>query len=103
MRGRVGIAVVGLLLAACTSGAGKPVVSVRAVSFEPAQISIEPGSSVEWHNEDDFTHTVTARDGGFDGELPAGGSFTQAFEDAGSFAYLCEIHPQNMQGTVTVG
>jgi len=43
-----------------------------------------------------------APDGGFDsGTLDENTTFAQTFEEAGTFDYVCAIHP-NMTGTVTV-
>ena len=43
-----------------------------------------------------------ARDGLFDsGSLPADGTFTYTFSQAGTFEYYCTIHPY-MEGKVVV-
>ncbi|MBL8776631.1 MAG: cupredoxin family copper-binding protein [Acidimicrobiales bacterium] len=71
-------------------------------SFIPDPISITVGDSVTWTNEDGFAHTVTADDDSFDsGNLDGGATFEQTFDEAGEFAYHCNIHPQ-MTGTVSV-
>jgi plastocyanin len=47
-------------------------------------------------------HTVTADDDSFDsGTLSNGDTFEQTFDEAGEFAYHCEIH-SSMTGTITV-
>jgi plastocyanin len=77
-------------------------VSVVDVTFQPADIEVPVGSTVDWTNEDPFAHTVTARDGVFDsGTMDAGGIFSQTFSEPGTFEYFCVIHP-SMTGTVTV-
>jgi len=46
--------------------------------------------------------TVTADDGAFDsGSLAGGKSFSFTFDEAGTFAYHCNIH-QSMTGRVVV-
>ena len=71
-------------------------------TFVPDPISITVGDSGTWTNEDGFAHTVTADDDSFDsGNLDSGATFEQTFDEAGEFAYHCNIHTQ-MSGTVSV-
>jgi plastocyanin len=77
-------------------------VSVLDVAYQPADIVVPVGTTVDWTNEDPFAHTVTARDAAFDsGNMDGGGTFSQTFSEPGTFEYFCEIHP-SMTGTVTV-
>jgi plastocyanin len=77
-------------------------VSVVDVAFQPADIEVPVGTTVDWTNVDPFAHTVTARDGAFDsGTMDGGGTFSQTFSEPGTFEYFCAIHP-SMTGTVTV-
>jgi len=70
--------------------------------FEPADIAVAVGGTVDWVNRDDRPHTVTAGDGSFGSEtMDQGATFSETFATAGSFAYLCAIHPE-MQGTIRV-
>jgi plastocyanin len=77
-------------------------VAVVDVAFEPEDIEVAVGTTVDWTNEDPFAHTVTANDGAFDsGTMDAGQTFSQVFGEPGTFDYFCAIHP-SMTGTVTV-
>jgi plastocyanin len=77
-------------------------VSVVDVAFQPADIEVPAGTTVEWTNDDPFAHTVTARDGAFDsGSMDGGETFSQVFSEPGTVEYYCAIHP-SMTGTVTV-
>jgi len=77
-------------------------VSIIDRSFRPADLTIAAGGTVEWANDDGEAHTVTSSDGTFEGGmLAAGATFSQAFEQAGSYPYFCAIHPE-MRGTVIV-
>jgi plastocyanin len=70
--------------------------------FSPSTVTIAAGGRVTFLNDDDREHTATATAGAFDtGVLGEGGSAAESFATAGTFAYLCAIHPQ-MTGTVTV-
>jgi plastocyanin len=78
-------------------------VSMIDYAYEPSSIEIALGGSVTFVNDGpDEPHTATADDGSFDtGEVAVGGSSTVAFDRAGTFSYLCTLHP-NMKGSVTV-
>ncbi len=77
-------------------------VEIADFSFSPADIEIEAGTEVTWSNADPTPHTVSARDGSFDSEtLDSGSEYAATFSRAGTFAYLCQIHP-SMRGTIRV-
>ena len=77
-------------------------VSIVDFAFDPAAVEVPVGATVTWTNTGAAPHTATASDGTFDsGELAPGASFSHTFAAAGTFPYVCQIHPQ-MTGTVTV-
>ncbi|HVM20446.1 MAG TPA: plastocyanin/azurin family copper-binding protein [Egibacteraceae bacterium] len=77
-------------------------VEIRDFRFAPADLKVPSGTTVTWQQTGDAPHTVTADGGEFDsGIIDAGGSFAHTFDEAGTYAYLCSLHPQ-MAGTVTV-
>lgn len=83
--------------------AGGPEVVAKNLSFKPTKISVKLGAEVTWAFEDKGTsHNVTAEDGSFRSENLAEGTFAHRFEKAGSFSYICTIHPTQMRGTVDV-
>ena len=70
--------------------------------FEPDEVTVEPGASVEWINEDDVAHTITAEDDLFDsGVIEPGESFVFTFDAPGTAAYGCSVHP-DMTGSVAI-
>ena len=77
-------------------------VSIANFAFAPQAVTIAPGDSVTWNNEDGGPHTVTFKDGssGSDSIFP-GSMFSRTFEKPGSFDYFCSIHPY-MVGHVIV-
>ena len=95
-----------LLMLVPTAGAQSQkvvTVSIRDFFFDPARITVAPGTTVMWVNEGNHPHTVTADDGSFDSEvLNPGDSFMVRFRRSGTVSYHCEIHPF-MKGSVTVG
>src|SRR4051794_40198485 len=72
--------------------------------FSPATLTIHAGDVVTWHF-DGNDHTVTA-DGGpgpaWDSGVKATGTFSHAFDRAGTFGYICVLHPGKMKATVVV-
>lgn len=75
---------------------------IQFQAFAPRQIDVLPGDTVQWMNDSERTHTVTANDGSFDsGELGGGAMFAQAFNDLGPHPYHCAIHP-DMTGEIDV-
>jgi plastocyanin len=87
---------------AASALAADSAVTIANFAFDPATVRIQVGDSVTWTNQDSAPHTATAADGSFDtGQLGDGDSGSVTFETAGSFAYICSIHPA-MAGTVVV-
>ena len=77
-------------------------VSIRNMSFQPADIQVTVGTTVTWQNSDGVSHTVTSDGGAFaSGLLKDGDSFTFTFTAAGTFTYHCAVHP-SMRGSVLV-
>jgi plastocyanin len=91
-----------------TVAKGTPTVTVGAdgnLVFEPAELTIAPGTAVEfvWESDDhnvapeegDWGHT-TIEDAGF-------GFTTSPFEETGEFPYVCEPHAAaGMEGSIEV-
>lgn len=77
-------------------------VTMADTAFAPASVSVTPGSTITWTNEDTLPHTVSFGDGGPESEvIEPGGTFAATFEEAGSYAYVCTLHP-GMAGVVEV-
>lgn len=77
-------------------------VSIVNMSFSPANLTVSPGTTVTWTNNDAMTHTVTADDNSFNsGNMATGSKFSKAFAAAGTYPYHCSIHA-GMTGTITV-
>lgn len=96
--------------AAATTAPEKPAantVTLQGSRFDPANLTVKKGATVEWVNKDEFRHTVTADAGAFEsGDMEAGDEFEFAFDEAGVFLYYCRFHGgkagAGMAGTITV-
>lgn len=73
----------------------------KSYVFEPSEITVDPGATVTWVNDDNFTHTVRIGDEVI-GQAAPGESISHAFEEPGTFDYDCSLHPKDMRGVVTV-
>ncbi|CAN5639159.1 hypothetical protein BH09ACT7_BH09ACT7_25090 [soil metagenome] len=81
---------------------GGNAVDINNFAFAPASLTIPVGATVIWTNRDEEPHTVVAGDGSFHSPgLGTGGTYSFTFTTAGSFDYVCSIHPF-MHGTVVV-
>jgi plastocyanin len=71
--------------------------------FVPPTKTVDEGDTVEWTNEDDAPHNVTANDGSFQSkqQMANGETFRHKFNSTGTFAYNCTLHP-GMDGTIKV-
>jgi plastocyanin len=82
--------------------AGDPGVTIVDYSFSPGTITVHVGDTITWTNNGKQPHTATANNGSFNtGTLNHGQSASHTFSQAGTFAYICAIHPY-MHGTVVV-
>ena len=101
----VAVAALSLLGAACGGGDDTPAaeaghVNVLDNKFEPKSIEVLPGDTVTWDFKGGVQHNVVGD--GFKSENKKDGSYEHDFNSAGSYDYVCTLHP-GMKGTVEVG
>lgn len=88
--------------------------TVRMVdtTFDPIRLSVSPGTTVTWVNEDAVAHTVDAAQfhdvatkwSFSSGTVESGESVTYTFAEKGIYEYYCTIHGKStMCGVVLVG
>jgi plastocyanin len=103
---------VALALSTTSTFAATDMVSINIVDaprpqakwgYAPTSRRVQPGTWVTWSNSGQDAHTVTASDGSFDsGNLDPSEGFSWYFDQAGTFTYLCALHPW-MTGKIVVG
>lgn len=79
--------------------------SDEPLKFLPAEISVPVGGTVQWFNDTEIQHDVSADDGSFDskGLLGKGQKYEFTFTKAGEFKYFCTPHKDaGMKGVVKV-
>ena len=94
----MGVATLGLSVAA---RAATVRVSMQDLVFMPVETEAKVGDTVEWVNEDIFTHTATARNGDWDVTLPPKKAVKLVLKKAGMIDYYCRFHP-NMKAGLTI-
>ena len=118
MRSRLvlGVTLAALLVTACGTEENEPgaaveqTVSVEAFDFyfEPTTLSVETGASVtvEFTNSGSVSHSWTSSDLDVGVEASGGEESSVTFTapaEAGSYDFFCEYHPDEMQGTISIG
>ena len=77
-------------------------VHIKNFAFSPAAVTVKAGSTVVWTNDDSIQHDVTFDGGGIaSSTLNQNDTFSHTFPTAGTYHYICSIHPF-MHGTVIV-
>ena len=92
----------GAVGAVATAEDGPGTVAIHNYAYGPPLITVPKGAKVTWVNHDDTPHTVVAADKRFRSPpMDSGESYSRVYDEVGSFAYVCGLHPQ-MRGTVVV-
>lgn len=90
--------------AATAAPAMKSAVTITNYSFHPATLTVKKGTTVIWLNKDDDVHTIKSMDGPEAFNSPAldsGTRFGFTFHHAGTYHYICSVHPY-MHGVIVV-
>ena len=75
-------------------------VAIRNFAYAPKTLNVKVGATVRWKNADAAPHTVTGSAFGSD-VLNRNGTYSRRFTRAGTYAYICALHPA-MKGSVVV-
>jgi len=77
-------------------------ITIKNFMFTPASLTVKPGTTVTWVNEDEEPHTVLSSSGLFRSHaIDTKESFSYTFDKPGEYHFICTIHPQ-MMGKVIV-
>jgi plastocyanin len=77
-------------------------VAIHDFKFQPARVVVSRGTRVIWTNKDSDPHTISSKPAHWSSQaLDTGKSFATVTKKAGTFAYICTIHPF-MHATVVV-
>jgi plastocyanin len=85
-----------------TTTAAGDTVNIVDFTFRPDNLTVPVGATVTWTNGDGPGHTTSSDADGWDsGVMASGETFQVVFDEPGTFAYHCNIHPF-MKATITV-
>jgi plastocyanin len=77
-------------------------VKIDNFTFTPQRVTVKPGTTITWTNQDDIPHTVTSATKAFRSKaLDTDDKFSFTFTTAGVYEYFCSLHP-HMTGTIVV-
>jgi plastocyanin len=77
-------------------------VKIRNFKFEPTNLEIAVGKTVQFINLDEEPHTATSTDGAFNSRaLDTNQTWNYTATKPGTYPYICSVHPF-MKGTLTV-
>jgi plastocyanin len=77
-------------------------IHIKNFAYVPDTVTIHPGQTVRFIEDDETPHTVTAVDKSYDsGNLNQKDTWKHTFATEGTYKYFCAYHPY-MKGTVIV-
>lgn len=83
-------------------GADAPKVTIDNFTFSPTPLSVSVGTTVTWTNRDDIPHSIVCPALNVHSHaLDTDDSFSFRFQTAGTYDYMCGLHP-HMQGQIIV-
>ena len=101
-RAAIILAATAALAAPAAARADSETISMPGKFFDPARSTVVAGDVVTWKNADFATHDVRVGAGLYDsGPILRSGSWTQAFDRAGEYPFVCTLHAF-MSGNLSV-
>jgi plastocyanin len=99
---RRGFLLVSLMLPAVAWSDDAAQVRIDNFTFGPGKMTVGKGTAVTWTNQDDIPHSIVLTTLGVRSKaLDTDKTFTYQFDKAGTFSYVCGLHP-SMHGQVVV-
>jgi plastocyanin len=88
--------------AAVAPKSGPNDVNIAGFAFGPAKLTVPAGKAVNWTNTDDSPHQIVVKGKPLKtAVLLKGQSEALSFDEAGTYEYICGLHP-TMKGTIEV-
>jgi amicyanin len=77
-------------------------IKIQDLAFGPPELTVAAGTTVTWVNRDDVPHNVVDKNKAYRSKiLETDNSFSFTFANAGTYDYVCSLHPQ-MKGKIIV-
>ena len=88
------VLLLGFAVLAASAIAADVHVEISKFAFTPSEITVKPGTTVVWTNDDQTPHTISARDGSFASTgMDTGDTYQHTFTREGDVSYFCTVHP----------
>lgn len=85
-----------------TQPAADTKIEIDNFSFSPTTVTVPVGTRVTWTNRDEIQHNIVTPDKTIKSKLlDTKETFTYTFTKAGTYSYICTLHPR-MKGTIVV-
>ena len=92
-----------------STGGGGAQVGMQNIQFDPKDITVKPGETITFTNNESVPHDVHKTSGpggdfssGPDGGMQQGDTFELTLDQAGKYEYVCNVHAPGMAGSITV-
>jgi plastocyanin len=96
------VAVAALALTGRRAIAADAMIAIDNFNFSPTPLTVAQGTTVSWINRDDIPHAIFCPSLSLRSQpLDTNDIFRHRFDHAGTFDYICSIHP-NMRGRIVV-
>ena len=95
--------------AAGGGGGGGAQVGMQNIQFDPKDITVKPGETITFTNDEAVPHDVHKTSGpgddfssGDTGGMQEGDTFELKLDQPGKYDYVCKVHAPGMAGSITV-
>jgi amicyanin len=92
-----------------SSGGGGAQVGMENVQFTPKHLTVKPGETITFTNDEAVPHDVHKTSGpgadfssGDAGGMQEGDTFKLTLDEPGDYEYVCKVHAPGMSGSITV-
>lgn len=92
----------GFCTVAAAGATGAATVTIKNFAFTPDSVTASVGDTIVWTNNDSLAHTATVNSACTTAPLSSGTSAGLVFSAAGTYPYVCNIHPTLMKGTIVI-
>jgi plastocyanin len=100
VRAWAGLLIAALVASTLPASAATVTVIIDKLAFQPAEVTVAAGDTVEWVNKDAFAHTATVQ-GNWEVSIAPHASARHLMQELGEANYFCRYHP-NMKGRIIV-
>jgi plastocyanin len=90
-------------------GGGGTQVSMQNIQFSPKDVTVKPGETITFTNDEPVAHDVHKTSGpgpdfasGPSGGMQEGDTFELTLDKPGEYEYVCDVHAPGMAGSITV-